>query len=110
MFGPPDNGGIDYLSMGTRLLILACLGLSLTSCTPPPKKNPPVDALRYEVPKPAEITQALEAISARLPAAAPVRVVDASTHREITDLSKPISAAEMDRGSQNEFPPLHYSM
>src|ERR1035437_4668004 len=63
----------------------------------------------YQLPTVAEITEALGRIRAYLDAAAPTRVIDSATGKEITDFSVPVVTAVLDRGEM-EFSPLQYEM
>ena len=63
----------------------------------------------YQLPTVAEVTEALGRIRGYLDAAAPTRVIDSATGREITDFSTPIATAVLDIG-EAEFSPLAYEM
>src|SRR6516225_4940246 len=61
----------------------------------------------YQQPTVAEVTEALARIRNYLDVAAPTRVIDSKTGKEITDFSQPVATAILDRGEM-EFSPLQY--
>lgn len=63
----------------------------------------------YQMPTIEEITGALTRIRDYLSAAAPTRIVDTKTKKEITDFTTPVETAVADRG-EAEFGPLMYEM
>jgi rhamnogalacturonyl hydrolase YesR len=63
----------------------------------------------YQLPTVAEVTESLARIRNYLDAAAPTRVIDSKTGKEITDFSTPVATAVLDRGEM-EFSPLQYEM
>lgn len=52
----------------------------------------------------------MDRILQRLDTNAPTRIIDARTHQVITDFSKPVPDAVMDRGTEKKFAPLAYTM
>jgi rhamnogalacturonyl hydrolase YesR len=52
----------------------------------------------YQLPTTAEITEVLNRVRGYLEVAAPTRVIDRKTGKEITDFSKPVATARMDSG------------
>ena len=75
-----------------------------------PSDPPPQYSVPYRVPTVEGISQTLDHIRQRLDAASPVRLVDSRSGEEITDFSKPIPTAIMDRGPEKKFPPISYPM
>ncbi len=73
----------------------------------PPAPDYPVP---YGVPDPAEVKEELDAILARLENAVVLRVVHSRTREEITDFTKPVGGAVMDRGAEWKFQPLQYPL
>ncbi len=63
----------------------------------------------YQLPTVPEVTESLARIRNYLDAAAPTRVIDSRTGKEITDFSTPVATAILDRGEM-EFSPLQYEM
>ena len=63
----------------------------------------------YQLPTVAEVTEAIGRIRGYLDAAAPTRVIDSATGKEIVDFSTPVATAVLDRGEM-EFSPLQYEM
>jgi hypothetical protein len=63
----------------------------------------------YQQPTVAEVTASLVRMRDYLNVAAPTRVIDSRTGEEITDFSKPVATATLDRGEM-EFSPLQYEM
>ncbi len=63
----------------------------------------------YQLPTVAEVTESLARIRNYLDVAAPTRVIDSATGKEITDFSSPVATAVLDRGEM-EFGPLQYEM
>ena len=63
----------------------------------------------YQMPTVEEVTGALVRIRNYLEQAAPLRIVDSATKKEITDFSTPVQTAIADRG-EAEFGPLMYEM
>lgn len=63
----------------------------------------------YQLPTVAEVTESLARVRDYLDAAAPLRIIDSQTKKEITDFTTPIETAVTDRG-EAEFGPLVYEM
>ncbi len=63
----------------------------------------------YQLPTVTEVTAALTRVRSYLEVAAPLRIIDSKTGREITDFSQPVATAVTDRG-EAEFGPLMYEM
>ena len=63
----------------------------------------------YQLPTVAEVTESLTRIRNYLDVAAPTRVIDSKTGKEITDFTNPVETAILDRGEM-EFSPLQYEM
>lgn len=63
----------------------------------------------YQLPTAAEVTEALGRIRGYLDQAAPTRIVDSATGKEIVDFSTFVETAVADRGAA-EFGPLAYEM
>lgn len=63
----------------------------------------------YQQPTVAEVAASLARVRDYLNVAAPTRVIDSRTGREITDFSKPVATAVLDRGEM-EFSLLQYEM
>lgn len=63
----------------------------------------------YQQPTVEEVTASIARIRDFLDKAAPTRVIDSKTGKEITDLSTPVATAVLDRGEM-EFNPLAYEM
>ena len=63
----------------------------------------------YQLPTVAEVTEALARVRNYLEVAAPLRIIDSATGREITDFSTFVETAVADRG-EAEFGPLQYEM
>lgn len=106
-----------------HFLTLASLGLALAA-TPlraegpfrnRDNKNAAKDSaegtypIPYQLPTVVEVTESLARIRNYLDAAAPTRVIDSATRKEITDFSTPVATAVLDRGEM-EFSPLQYEM
>lgn len=63
----------------------------------------------YQLPTAPEVKATIDRVRDYLSTAMPARIVDARTGAEITDLSKPVQTAGLDRGS-DDFSPLAYEM
>jgi rhamnogalacturonyl hydrolase YesR len=63
----------------------------------------------YQLPTVAEVTESLARVRDYLDAAAPLRIIDSQTKKEITDFTTPVETAVTDRG-EAEFGPLVYEM
>ena len=63
----------------------------------------------YQLPTAAEVTESLVRIREYLTKAAPLRIVESKTGKEITDFTTPVETAVADRG-EAEFGPLVYEM
>ncbi len=63
----------------------------------------------YQQPTVEEVTASLARIRDYLDQAAPLRIVDSKTGKEITDWANPVETAIIDRGEM-EFSPLQYEM
>ncbi len=70
----------------------------------------PAYPVTYGPPTVEQLTKTLERVRDRIDRASPMRIVDAKTGQEITDLSKPHAGAIMDRGPEKKFPPISYPM
>lgn len=64
----------------------------------------------YQMPTVEEVTAVVERVHAYLETAAPTRVIDEATGKEITDFTTPIATAFADRGHGNAFAPWAYVM
>ncbi len=102
-----------------RILLLAAFAVASVRAEGPfrnrDNKNAERDSaegtypIPYQQPTVAEVTEALARIRDYLDKAAPTRVIDSRTGKEITDFSTPIATAVLDRGEM-EFSPLQYEM
>lgn len=101
-----------------RFLLIASLVLTVARAEGPyhnPDFNNPRDSgeptypVPYHLPKVAEVTETLERIRGYLDSAVRTRIIDSRTGKEITDLSKPVPTAVLDRGPAG-FSPLAYEM
>ena len=63
----------------------------------------------YQLPTVQEVTEALGRVRNYLEQAAPLRIIDSKSGREITDFNVPVPTAVADRG-EAEFGPLMYEM
>jgi unsaturated rhamnogalacturonyl hydrolase len=63
----------------------------------------------YQLPTVAEVTESLVRVRDYLDTAAPLRIIDSQTKKEITDFTTPVETAVTDRG-EAEFGPLVYEM
>ncbi len=63
----------------------------------------------YQLPTVAEVTESLARVRDYLDTAAPLRIIDSQTKKEITDFTTPVETAVTDRG-EAEFGPLVYEM
>jgi rhamnogalacturonyl hydrolase YesR len=77
-------------------------------------KNPhdsgePTYPVPYQLPTVPEVTAAIDRIRGYLDSVVPTRIIDSRTGQEITDLSKPVETATLDRGPA-QFSPLAYEM
>ena len=63
----------------------------------------------YQLPTVAEVTESLTRVRDYLDTAAPLRIIDSQTKKEITDFATPGETAVTDRG-EAEFGPLVYEM
>jgi rhamnogalacturonyl hydrolase YesR len=64
----------------------------------------------YQKPTVEEVAEVLQRVRAYVDAAAPTRIVDAATGKEITDLSKPVVTARVPDDGGELFYPLDYTM
>lgn len=77
-------------------------------------KNPhdpgePTYPVPYQLPTEAEIVDVLHRVRGYMDAVVQTRVIDARTQQEITDFSRPVATAVLDRGPA-QFNPLAYEM
>src|SRR5205823_3632849 len=63
----------------------------------------------YQQPTVEEVTASIARIRDYLDKAAPLRIIDSATGKEITDWANPVETAVIDRGEM-EFSPLQYEM
>lgn len=101
-----------------RLLLVFALLAPLAHATGPyhnrDVKDPndagePTYPIPYQRPTVPEITATMDRIRGYLASAVPTRIIDSRTGAEITDLSKPVATAVLDRGPAG-FSPLAYEM
>src|ERR1043165_7904787 len=102
------------------IIAVACFAVSSLNAEGPfrnrDNKNAAKDSaegtypIPYQLPKVEEVTADLARIRDYLDRAAPLRIVDSATGKEITDpASVPVETAGIDRGEM-EFSPLQYEM
>ena len=101
-----------------RILLLAAIATTTMLAEGPfrNRDNPsPKDSgegtypVPYQLPTVAEVTESLARIRNYLDGAAPTRVIDSATGKEITEFTTPVATAVLDRG-EAEFGPLAYEM
>jgi len=85
--------------------------LAATRCSPSPFRIAKPDRrerfgegtypVPYQLPTVAEVTEALARVRDYLEVAAPTRVIDSATGKEITDFATPVATAVLDRAKRN---------
>ena len=104
----------------SALALVFCLGTAVPAPAEGPFRNrdnkDPKDLAEgtypvpYQRPTVEEITEVLQRVRAYVDQAAPTRIVDSATAKEITDLSKPVVTARVPDDGGELFYPLDYTM